>query len=71
MRTRPAAVRERCCCCRRDWRLECEAESEAAIVSRPEISKRRLCRSVVSALPRIEPTALWKNDSVGPSDNLR
>ena len=41
------------------------------MVSSPEISRSRLCRSAESALPRIEPTALWKNDSVGASEILR
>lgn len=41
------------------------------MASRPEISTRRDCRSVVSALPRIEPIAFWKKDSVGLSDIFR
>ena len=64
-------MRERFCCCRRASRLAWDVERETAIVSRPEISSRSVCRSVASALPRMEPMVRWKKDSVGASEILR
>ena len=64
-------MRERCCCARRDCSVESEVDSESDIVSSPEISRRRVDRSVWSALPLIEVTAFWKKDSEGASDIFR
>ena len=48
-----------------------DEDNESDIVSKPEISRSRVCRSMLSAFPRIEPIAFCKNDSVGASDIFR
>lgn len=56
---------------KRVWRAEWLAEREAHMSSRPATSMKRVWRSMESGLPRREPMAFWKRDSVVGSASLR
>lgn len=69
--SRPTGVRARVWSRSRDcWRAR-EVDNDVDMVSRPAISSSKVLRSVRSAFPRMEPSALWKNDSRGTSAIFR